>query len=183
MAPRRVEHGAAGGRVAKEASSGKPVDESKYVWLEDFLALLNLKNSVKTSKDAKDQLHKIEAEGDSTEKKKKTKNLTEVLLGLVKKEDSAAVTDKQKEELRSFGQDDDLDVEKLGKWMEGWGHEQKFADIEDIVKKKIKELESAPMFQSRSRPNASGFMGLIMKELKGKADGTLVKQAVNKIFS
>ena len=56
-------------------------------------------------------------------------------------------------------------------------------EIEEYVKKKIKELESAPMFQSRSRPNASGFMGLIMKELKGKADGTLVKQAVNKIFS
>ncbi len=56
-------------------------------------------------------------------------------------------------------------------------------EIEEYVKKKLKELESTPTFQSGSRPNASGFMGLIMKELKGKADGTLVKKAVDKLFA
>ena len=49
------------------------------------------------------------------------------------------------------------------------------------VKQKVKELESTPTFQSGSRPNASGFMGIIMKELKGKVDGSLVKEAVDSL--
>lgn len=51
-------------------------------------------------------------------------------------------------------------------------------EIMAYVKTKI---ASTPTFQSGSRPSASGFMGIIMKELKGKADGTLVKEIIDTI--
>ncbi len=53
-------------------------------------------------------------------------------------------------------------------------------EIFEYVKSK---LESTLTFQSESRPNASGFIGIIMKELKGKADGSIVKEAVDSFLS
>ena len=49
-------------------------------------------------------------------------------------------------------------------------------EVFQYVSKKHAEL-------GMTKEKAGQFMGLIMKELKGKADGTLVKRAVDKIFS
>jgi len=51
------------------------------------------------------------------------------------------------------------------------------AEIEDAVKAKAAELGVT------DKSGANKLMGTLMKELKGKADGTLVKAAVDRIFS
>lgn len=49
-------------------------------------------------------------------------------------------------------------------------------EIEEIVKKKISELEVKDLTKKGM------FMATVMKDLKGKADGALVKEVVDKLF-
>lgn len=50
------------------------------------------------------------------------------------------------------------------------------SEVESFVKEKIAELENVD-------PTKKGmFMATLMKDLKGKADGTVVKQAVDELF-
>ena len=50
------------------------------------------------------------------------------------------------------------------------------SEIEEVVKTKIEELASKDLTKKGM------FMASIMKDLKGKADGTLVKEVVDKLF-
>ncbi len=49
-------------------------------------------------------------------------------------------------------------------------------EIEEIVKKKISELEVKDLTKKGM------FMATVMKDLKGKADGAMVKEVVDKLF-
>ena len=49
-------------------------------------------------------------------------------------------------------------------------------EIEEIVKKKISDLEVKDLTKKGM------FMATVMKDLKGKADGAMVKEVVDKFF-
>lgn len=53
----------------------------------------------------------------------------------------------------------------------------------DEITNFVKQKQTDPTTPEASRGDKNRLIGLVMKDLKGKADGNLVKQAIDKIFA